>query len=85
MFEVNFDSSIVNSIAVLTDKGNVKRFGRKLGEVKTWNFSSKFQLVGLFGTEIETVGIAKMGIIVFKAEKCPEGVPVEVESNESEN
>ena len=38
--EVSYQPTVVNSVAVVTDKGNFKRWGINNGEIKTWNFSS---------------------------------------------
>ena len=75
--EVSYQPTVVNSVAVVTDKGNFKRWGINNGEIKTWNFSSEYELIGLFGNETPLFGIASLGIIVFKPEICREEVDQE--------
>ena len=73
-FEVRYSSTtVLNSVAVITDKLQLQRWGASGGEVKTWNLSETYQLIGLFGTESQGFGIASIGIIVFNAEKCKNG------------
>ena len=73
-FEVRYSSTtVMNSVAVITDKLQLQRWGASSGDVKTWNLSEKYQLMGLFGNESQGFGIATIGIIVFNAEKCKSG------------
>ena len=50
-----------------------KRWGTSLGNVKTWQFSSRHELMGLFGNE-SGFGIASVGVIVFDADRCRNGI-----------
>ena len=72
---VTFTNQRIEYISIVLNSASNQFWGTKssLTFQKNWSFSSEFELIGLYGTD-SPYFINSLGVIVFKADRCPDGI-----------
>ena len=64
--EISYTKNYIEYVAVVLDSGRYTKWGTQVqGDVITWYYSDQYELIGMYGTDLEGISIGSIGTIVY--------------------